>query len=133
MSRASAVAGLSCGVWSGGDVDVGGGGGGVLYGDGRTCVGSCGGGGDCCVVAAGKVVVVLVRQWCLACLVPVVKMLVLVWLVPVMVMQNVEIGWPEGSCVLVWHWSGCGGCGDLLDWWCLIGWCLVWEWRLNWW
>ena len=114
MSRVSAVAGLSCGVWSGGDVDVGGGGGGVLYGDGRTCVGSCGGGGDCCVVAAGKVVVVLVRQWCLACLVPVVKMLVLVWLVPVMVMQNVEIGWPEGSCFglalerLWWLWGSVG-------------------------
>ena len=57
---------------------------------------------------------VLVRQWCLACLVPVVKMLVLVWLVPVMVMQNVEIGWPEGSCFglalerLWWLWGSVG-------------------------
>ena len=84
MSKANAVAGLCCDVWSGGDVDVGG-------GDGRTCVGSCGGGGDCCVVVAGKVVVVLVRQWCQACLVQVVKVRVLVWLILAMVMQNVGI------------------------------------------
>ena len=91
MSRANAVAGLCCGAWSGGDVDVRGGGGGVLCGDGRTCVGSCGGGGDCCVVVAGKVVVALVRQWCQACLMQAVKVRVLVWLMQVMVMQNVGI------------------------------------------
>ena len=114
MSKANAVAGLCCGAWSGGDVDVGGGGGGVLCGDGRTCVGSCGGGGDCCVVAAGKVVVVLVRQCCRACLAQVVKILVLVWLVQVMVMQNVEIRWLEGSCFglamerLWWLWGSVG-------------------------
>ena len=73
MSRVSGVARLRCGAWSGGDVDVGGGGDGVLGGDGRTCVGSCGGGGDCCVVAVGKVVVVLVRRWCQACPLQVVK------------------------------------------------------------
>ena len=91
MSKANAVAGVSCDVWSGGDVDVGGGGGGVLCGDGRTCVGSCDGGGDCCVVVVGKVVVVLVRQWCHGCLVQVVKVRVLVWLILAIVMQNVGI------------------------------------------
>ena len=91
MLKATAVAGLCCDVWSGGDGDVGGGGGGVLCGDGRTCVGSCGGGGDCCVVVAGKVVVVLVRQWCQVCLVLVVKIRVLVWLILAMGMQNVGI------------------------------------------
>ena len=89
MSRVSGVAGLCCGAWSGGDVDVGGGGGGVLCGDGRTCVVACGGGGDCCVVAAGKVVVVLVRQWCQACLLQVVKVRELVWLMQATVMQKV--------------------------------------------
>ena len=58
MLKATAVAGLCCGVWNGGDGDVGGGGGGVLCGDGRTCVGSCDGGGDCCVVVVGKVAAV---------------------------------------------------------------------------
>ena len=91
MSRVNGVAGLRCGAWSGGDVDVGGGGGGVLGGDGRTCVGSCGGGGDCCVVAAGKVVAVLVRQWCQVCLVLVVKIQALAWQIPAMGMLNVGI------------------------------------------
>ena len=89
MSRVNGVAGLRCGAWSGGDVDVGGGGGGVLGGDGRTCVGSCGGGGDCCVVAVGKVVVVLVRRWCQACPLQVVKVQGLVWLMQGMVMRKV--------------------------------------------
>ena len=91
MSRVNGVAGLRCGAWSGGDVDVGGGGGGVLCGDGRTCVGSCDGGGDCCVVVVGKVVVVLVRRWCQVCLVQVVKIRSLVWLILAMGMQNVGI------------------------------------------
>ena len=89
MSKANAVAGLCCDVWSGGDVDVGGGGGGVLGGDGQTCVGSCGGDGDCCVVVAGKVVVVLVRRWYRACPLQVVKVQELVWLMQAMVMQRV--------------------------------------------
>ena len=89
VSRVSGVAGLRCGAWSGGDGDVGGGGGGVLCGDGRTCVGSCGGGGDCCGVAAGKVVVVLVRRWYRACPSQVVKVQELVWLMQAMVMQRV--------------------------------------------
>ena len=79
MWKANAVAWFCCGVWNGGDGDVGGGGGGVLCGDGRTCVGSCDGGGDCCVVVVGKVVVVLVRQWCQVGLVLVLKVPVLVW------------------------------------------------------
>ena len=91
MLKANAVAGLCCDVWSGGDGDVGGGGGGVLCGDARTCVGSCGDGGDCCVVVVGKVVVVLVRRWCQVCLVQVVKIRSLVWLILVMGMQNVGI------------------------------------------
>ena len=98
MLKATDVAGLCCDVWSGGDGDVDGGGGGVLCGDGRTCVGSCGGGGDCCVVVVGKVVVVLVRQWCQVCLVLVVKIRALVWLILVMGMQNVGIRWLVGSC-----------------------------------
>ena len=91
MLKATAVAGLCCGAWNGGDGDVGGGGGGVLCGDGRTCVGSCGGGGDCCVVVVGKVVAVLVRQWCQVCLVLVVKFQALVWQIPAMGMLNVGI------------------------------------------
>ena len=80
MLRVNGVAGLCCGALSGGDVDAGGGGGGVLDGDDRTFAGSCGGGGDCCVVAVGKVVVVLVRLWCQACPLQVVKVQELVWL-----------------------------------------------------
>ena len=91
MLKATAFAGLCCGVWNGGDGDVCGGGGGVLCGDGRTCVGSCDGGGDCCVVVVGKVVVVLVRQWCQVCLVLVVKVQVLVWQIPAMGMLSVGI------------------------------------------
>ena len=91
MLKATAVAGLCCDVWSGGDGDVGDGGGGVLCGDGRTFVGSCGGGGDCCVVVAGKVVAVLVRQWCQVGLVLVVKVQALVWQIPAMGMLSVGI------------------------------------------
>ena len=89
MLKATAVAWFCCGVWNGGDGDVGVGG--VLCGDGRTCVGSCDGGGDCCVVVVGKVVVVLVRQWCQVCLVLVVKVQVLVWQMPAMGMMSVGI------------------------------------------
>ena len=113
MLKATAVAGLCCDVWSGGNGDVGGGGGGVLCGDGRTCVGSCGGGGDCCVVVAGKVVAVLVRQWCQVGLVLVVKVQALVWQIPAMGMLNVGIRLVEACFGLVmdcpgqsWGWVG---------------------------
>ena len=112
MLRATAVAGFCCGVWSGGDADVGGGGGGVLCGDGRTCVGSCGGDGDCCVVVAGKVVAVLVRQRCQVCLVLAVKVQVLVWQIAARGMLNVGIWWPVCFGLVVdcpgqsWGWVG---------------------------
>ena len=112
MLKATAVAWFCCGVWNGGDGDVGGGGGGVLCGDGRTCVGSCGGGGDCCVVVVGKVVVVLVRQWCQVCLVLVLKVPVLVWQRPARGMLNVGIRWPVCFGLVVdcpgqsWGWVG---------------------------
>ena len=112
MWKANAVAWFCCGVWNGGDGDVGGGGGGVLSDDGRTCVGSCDGGGDCCVVVVGKVVVVLVRQWCQVCLVLVLKVPVLVWQRPVRGMLNVGIRWPVCFGLVVdcpgqsWGWVG---------------------------
>ena len=112
MLKVTAVAGFCCGVWNGGDGDVGGGGGGVLCGDGRTCVGSCDGGGGCCVVVGGKAVVVPVRQWCQVCLVLVVKFQVLVWQIAARGMLNVGIRWPVCFGLVVdcpgqsWGWVG---------------------------
>ena len=112
MLKATVVAWFCCGVWNGGDGDVGGGGGGVLCGDGQTCVGSCDGGGDCCVVVVGKVVVVLVRQWCQVCLMLGLKVPVLVWQGPARGMLNVVIWWLVCFGLVVecpgqsWGWVG---------------------------